>query len=488
MLGVAMHTTIQTLSKKGYNKTQIAKILEIDRKTVRRVLNELNEKGIVERKETCSILDPYKEYIQIQVTKDLKAIRIYQDLVREFGFQGSYDTVKKYVAKIKKSPPKAYMVLHSLPGEEAQVDFGYIGTIKLPDGKYKKAWVFVMELSYSRYMYVQIVFDQSISTFIDCHKKAFRYFGGVPQNIKIDNLKAAVLEADFYEPVVQRNYAAFASYYGFSPEPCRVATPTDKGKVESNIKYVKDNCFKAREFKDIDEAKAFLMEWLETIANVRIHGTTKKVPSEEFNSYEKEKLLPLPTEEYNISEITSATVMPNCHISYGGNYYSVPYAYIGEEVDIVIIDNLLKAVYKDKEIALHPVEKNEKGKFFTDKNHYPDYKNITANEIKSRYREKMSEIGKHAAIFFEKFLEQVGTKYNYRAIAGIISLRKKYDNATIDNACHRAYMYNALKYKTVKRICEQGIDSLPIETNQTYINSEETFLSRPLSEYSKLLN
>ncbi len=108
----------------------------------------------------------------------------------------------------------------------------------------------------------------------------------------------------------------------------------------------------------------------------------KKVPSEEFNSYEKEKLLPLPTEEYNISEITSATVMPNCHISYGGNYYSVPYAYIGEKVDIVIIDNLLKAIYKDKEIALHPVEKNEKGKFFTDKNHYPDYKNITANENK----------------------------------------------------------------------------------------------------------
>lgn len=107
-------------------------------------------------------------------------------------------------------------------------------------------------------------------------QKAFKYFGGVPQNIKIDNLKAAILEADFYEPVVQRNYAAFASHYGFAPEPCRVATPTDKGKVESNIKYVKNNCFKAREFKDIDEAKSFLMEWLDTIANVRKHGTTKK--------------------------------------------------------------------------------------------------------------------------------------------------------------------------------------------------------------------
>lgn len=488
MLGVAMHTTIHTLAKKGYNKTQIARILEIDRKTVRRILNQIEEKGVVERKETCSILDPYKEYIQIQVSKDLGAMRIHQDMIREFDFNGSYDTVKKYVAKIKKSPPKAYMVMHSLPGEEAQVDFGYIGTIKLTDGKYKKAWVFVMELSYSRYMYVEIVFDQSVSTFIDCHKKAFRYFGGVPQNVKVDNLKAAVLEADFYEPVVQRNYAAFASHYGFCPEPCRVYTPTDKGKVESNVKYVKTNCFKAREFKDIHEARLFLKEWLETIANVRRHGTTKKVPSEEFNLIEKKSLLPLPTDDYNISKITSATVMPNCHISYGGNYYSVPHAYIGEDVDVVIVDNLLKAIYKDKEIALHPVEKNEKGKFFTNKNHYPDYKNITSDDIKSRYREDMCKIGQHAVIFFDKFLEQKNSKYNYRTIAGILSLRKKYDSATIDNACYRAYMYNALKYKTVKRICEQGINCLPVETNQTYINSEETILSRPLSEYSKLLN
>ncbi|SHK19550.1 hypothetical protein [Paramaledivibacter caminithermalis] len=156
-----MHTAIDTLFKKGYNKTQIAKMLKIDRKTVRTVLEKLEKHGCVERKEYPSILDPYKEYINIQASKQLSAKRIFQDLQIEYGYEGSYDTVKKYVAKIKKNPPKAYMVLTYLLGEEAQVDFGYIGTIKV-NGRHKKAWIFVMTLSYSRYMYVQIVFDAYI--------------------------------------------------------------------------------------------------------------------------------------------------------------------------------------------------------------------------------------------------------------------------------------------------------------------------------------
>lgn len=232
MLGVEMHTTIETLFKKGYNKTQIASILKIDRKTVRNVLNKIDEKGVVERKAKPSILDPYKEYINIQVAKELGAMRIFQDMQREFNFTGSYDTVKKYVNSIKNQPAKAYMVLNTLPGEEAQVDFGYIGTINV-NGKHKKAWVFVMTLSYSRYMYIEVVLNQSVKTFIECHKNAFKYFKGVPETLKIDNLKSGVLEADFYEPTVQKNYAAFAAHYGFWAQPCRVRTPTDKGKVES---------------------------------------------------------------------------------------------------------------------------------------------------------------------------------------------------------------------------------------------------------------
>jgi transposase len=118
------------------------------------------------------------------------------------------------------------MVIETLPGEEAQVDFGYIGTLNI-GSKRKKAWVFVMTLSYSRYMYAKIVFDQTVKTFIKCHVESFRYFGGVPETIKIDNLKAGVIEANFYEPIIQRTYAAFAAHYGFWADPCRIYTPTD---------------------------------------------------------------------------------------------------------------------------------------------------------------------------------------------------------------------------------------------------------------------
>ncbi len=194
------------------------------------------------------------------------------------------------------------------------------------------------------------------------------------------------------------------------------------------IKYVKDNCFKARDFKDADEARAFLKQWLDNIANKRVHGTTKKVPAEVFESIEKEKLLLLPPQEYIICDIKICTVMHNCHISYKGNYYSVPYEHIGEKVDVIATDNLLRIFYQGKEIALHPLVKDSKGQHITNKEHYPRHKTITPEEIKSRYREQMAEIGPHALEFFEKFLANSGNKYSYRSIAGILSLRKKYDD------------------------------------------------------------
>ena len=480
-----MQTTIKTLFSKGYNKSDIANILGINRKTVRKILKETELKGFVERKERTSSIDEYKEYINIQTSKGLTAVRIHQDLIKEFDFQGGYDAIRKYVSKIKKKA-NAFMVMNSLPGEEAQVDFGEIGSIKY-QGKRKRACVFVMTLSFSRHMYAEVVFNQSVKTFIQCHRNAFRFFGGVPSIVKVDNLKAAILNADFYEPTVQKHYAAFASHYDFLPEPCRVYTPTDKGKVESNVKYVKDNCFKGREFNSLEEAQSFLIEWLNTIANVRIHGTTKKVPSEIFKSTEKAKLKELPITEYTISASSKATVNTNCHISNNGNYYSVPYAYIGQEVNVIEINNILKIFYKEKEIASHPVWTGDKGHFITNKNHYPSSKNISSEDILSRQKTEMRAIGPYALMFLEKFIESDNyKKYDYRALSGILSLRKRYPNEIIENACHRAIEYGALSYKIVKKICEKGIVGLPVKYAETYVNSDCTHITRELSMYDKL--
>lgn len=483
-----MHTTIQTLFNKGYSKSKIAEMLNVNRKTVAKVLREIDEKGYVERKKKPSILDEHEEYLKIQSNKDLSVMRIFQDMQREFGYDGSYDTVKRYIKNLKTEPKKAYMVLNTLPGEESQVDFGYIGSLKL-NNRSKKAWVFVMTLSHSRYMYVQIVFDQTVKTFIDCHKNAFKYFGGVPETVKIDNLKAGILEADFYEPVVQKDYAAFAAHYGFWAQPCRVYTPTDKGKVESNVNYVKNNCFKGRDFKDIYEATSFCKEWLNTIANVRIHGTTKKVPKDVFETVEKQALQALPTEDYTTSKLSKAKVNSNCHISYQNNYYSVPYSYIGQVVDVVEINNIIKILFDGKEIALHGISTNTKGSYQTKIEHYPHNKNITSQEILSTQRRVMESIGAGALEFFDTFVKQDNhKKYDYRSISGVISLQKKYDDEVINNACIRAVSYGALSYKVVKKICDSNVLNLPVETNETYINSDTTNVSRELSEYNKLIN
>lgn len=144
-----MQTTIKTLYKKGFSQSHIARTLGISRNTVRKVIlsDEGGEKQLV-KKPHPSMLDEYREFIEIQLNKGLSRQRIYQDLIREFNYKGSYTAVRDYARKILQSPPKSYMVLIALPGEEAQVDFGYIGTIKV-NGKPRKAWVFVMSLSYS---------------------------------------------------------------------------------------------------------------------------------------------------------------------------------------------------------------------------------------------------------------------------------------------------------------------------------------------------
>ena len=484
-----MQTTIKTLLKKGYSQTYIAKTLHVSRKTIRKVIrSEERGENELKKKPHPSVLEQYREFIEIQVNKGLSKQRIYQDLIREYQFSGSYSTVRDYINKISDVSKKAYMVLTALPGEEAQVDYGYIGTIKV-NGKPRKAWVFIMVLSYSRYMYASIEFDQSVKSFIQAHVEAFHFFGGVPETVKIDNLKAAVVEADFYEPVLQRTYAAFAAHYGFYAQPCRVSTPTDKGKVESNVKYVKDNCFKGRDFRDIEKARTFLSRWLDETANKRIHGTIKRVPAQLFEETEKPKLLKLPQEDFIFSKTARATVLPNCHIAYAGNFYSVPFAYIGCEVDVIEINSLVKVFYKNEEVALHNLRKESKGDHITNTEHYPESKNITTEEILSRQETEMRQIGPHALEFFYAFCRKglVG-KYLYHNISGVLALRKNYTDSVIDQACRRALYYESIKYGTVKKICERGLISLPVDDKHVTDEHDatDTDIARDLSHYQQM--
>lgn len=459
MIGAAMYTTIKTLWEIGNNKTEIARLTGHDWKTVNKVIKRIQEgKEVPEMKQRKSILDPYKERVIKMLGEDLSGVRIHEDLVSE-GFKGSYSAVKKYVRKLKKKGD-IFVRVHTDPGHEAQVDFGYVGKTKDEEGRSRKTWVFNMRLSYSRLDYYEKGYDQRVETFINCHINAFEYFGGIAEVVKIDNLKAAILEANFYEPVYQRMYYNFAQYYGFKPIPCRTYHPNDKGKVESGIKYVKGNFFKGRSFESGRDCDRKLKEWMQR-ANMRVHGTTRKIPLEVFEAEERSKLLSLPLTRYQIPVVGNRIVYHDCHIFVDYNYYSVPFEYVGKEADIELEDNLLRVYYKGKQIALHRRMEGT-GQFSTDSSHYPKYKQYSETEYQEKYQIKMAEIGSFAEQMFFLILKKQKA-YWTQPVKGILSLTKKYPKEIIDLACKRALAYGAYQYQTVKNICESGTYVLPVD-------------------------
>jgi len=458
MIGVAMYITIKSLWERHKNKSLIARLTGHDWKTVSKKIKEIEAgKEYPKKKPHPKILDPHQEQIIKWSEEDLSGVRIHEKL-REEGVKIGYSTVKDYICKIKKRE-NIFIRIHTLPAEEAQVDFGYLG-YTLYQGKKRKTWVFNMRLSYSRLDYYEVVYDQRVETFIRCHINAFNYFGGIPQYIKIDNLKSAILQANFYEPIYQELYKNFAYHCGFHPLPCRVRRPNDKGKVESGIKYVKNNFFLGRKFSGEEEVKERLFKW-NTKANHRVHGTTRKVPQEVFEKEEKMKLKPLPQEEFKLAKVGTRKVYHDCHIYVDYNYYSVPFSYIGKEVEIELTRNLLKVSYQGKGITVH-LRLSGRGKFSTDNSHYPVYKRYSDTEYQEKYQAKMAHIGTYTEQLFFLIIKEHPKDWN-RTVQGILSLQKTYPREVIEAACRRALSFGVTRYSVIKNICHNGSYLMPVE-------------------------
>ena len=462
MLGEAMYTTIATLMKQGLNKSQIAQATKHDWKTVNKVIKRiLKGEPILQKKPHPRVLDKNKEQIIKWIEQGLSGVRIHEK-IQELGIAVGYSTVKEYCRGMRRKQD-IFVRVHTLPGEESQVDFGYVGLTPDNTGKRRKTWVFNMKLSYCRRDYYEIVYDQTVETFIRCHIHAYKYFGGVPKNVKIDNLKAAILEANFYEPVYQRAYKSFADHYGFNPMPCRVYRPNDKGKVESGIKYVKNNFFAGRTFKNKDDVDQRLFHWMDKICNKRIHGTTRKIPDEVFSLEEKKELNPLPLEEFKLIKVGNRKVYHDCHVYIEYNYYFVPFEYVKKEVAIELSESLVKIYYDNKNIALH-TRMNGRGQFSTVKSHYPRYKRYSDTEIQEKYQVKMAQIGEYAEQIFFYIKESHPNNWT-RVVAGILSLRKTYSKEVINLSCKRALAFDACQYQVIKNICLNGLYTLPIDFN-----------------------
>lgn len=454
MYRVDMYYTIKTLYERGYSKRKIAKDLGIHRNTVSRIL-EQSSSGSLEPQPIArnKLLDPYKEHIEGLIERGKTAVLIHEDLTRRFTIQVAYPTVVKYVRDLKRG--EVYVPIISDPGQEAQVDFGYLGRFN-KDGKMVRVWVFSMVLSHSRYSYSVVTLDQSVKTFIRCHILAFEFFGGVPAVVKLDNLKAGVITPSFFEPVIQHQYAAFLEHYGSSPITARIGRGQDKGKIESGIKYVKNNFLKRIDHREYHRLQSEMDQWTCDICNQRVHGTTRKVPAKIFESIEKKTLLALPAERFAILNIEKRKANAYAHITYQYNYYSVPHEYAGQELIIQCSGSVVK-IFKDTvQIAIHALDQGQ-GEYVIKEEHKPPYKQKKSREY---YQARITTIGSNAVLFMHE-LEKVKPRHWHEMLRGILSLEKHYEREAIDRSCARALSYGAISYREVKSILEQQLYSQP---------------------------
>lgn len=307
----------------GASDRGIVKAMHVSRKTVKKYREWAKEQGLLEGElpptdqlvallqatlpavpppPMASSVEPHRERVQDWREKGLEVQAIWQKLVKDHAFSGAYDAVWRFVQELEPGLPEATVRVEVQPGEEAQVDFGYVGQLlDLRTGKLRRCWAFVMTLSFSRHQYVEFVFDQTVETWLRLHRNAFSYFRGVPKRIVLDNLKAAIIKASVEDPEVQRSYRELAEHYYFLIAPCRPRTPEHKGKVESGVHYVQRNFMAVHEPKDIPQANEGVLDWIETWAGQRNHGTTRQKPLERFREVEQAALLPLPDEPYDLA-------------------------------------------------------------------------------------------------------------------------------------------------------------------------------------------
>ena len=340
---------IRECRDQGLTKTATASRLGIDRKTVaKRWDGPVDDPETPRYKQHSKLTDPYLEYITERLRKypELTAERIYREITRQ-GYTGSRRTVRRCVAELREETYREYKPIETLPGGQAQVDWGHCGKIDV-DGRKVPVYVFVFSLSWSRVRYVEFITSQNMATFYGCMHRAFEYVGGVPREILFDNAKTVVSERVGGVVRYNENLLWLAASYGFTPKACWTNDPESKGKVESNVKYVKRDFHYACDYFDLQDLNVQARQWCDEVANCKVHGTTGEVPFERLTE-ERKYLQPLLVERpLFIVETRKATKTQL--ISIDGNKYSVPAEFARKRVKYRRFEDRIELL-EDREVV-----------------------------------------------------------------------------------------------------------------------------------------
>jgi transposase len=417
------------------------------------------------RQVTWPEIGRFHEYITEMLKAGVTQATIHQRLRDEHGLSASVASLKRYVAANLPEEVRRDRVVvlrdetDTPPGEEAQLDYGHLGYWADPmSGKRRRVWAFAMVLACSRYMFVRptLVMDQA--AFTQAHVEAFRFFGGVPRRLIPDNLRTGVDKPDLYDPKLNRAYAELAEHYGVLVDPARRGEPRDKARIERPMPYIRDSFWRGRQFTSLPEMQAAAVAWCRDVAGRRAcRPLSGAAPLSVFTAVEAEALQPLPGKPFVLAMWSTARVGPDIHAKVGRTIYSVPWRFMGQQVDARQTPTVVQIFHNGQLIATHG--RKPQGKQ-TDFGHYPPEKIAFRMRTPTWCRTRAAEVGPACRQVIDGLLE-VNALFRLRAAQGVLGLADKHSTGRLEAACVKAITVGDPSYRTVKGILVAGAEADP---------------------------
>lgn len=442
--------------QQGLTAPQIAREMGLNVKTVARwLLADAFQSR--KRNPQAGKLAPFKNMIRRWIEQyPLSGQQILQRL-REQGYTGGYTILKDYLQLVRPARTRAYLTLHYAPGECAQVDWGHAGFIKVGQAARRLSFL-VVTLCYSRLMYLEFALAQTLEHFLSCLQNAFLYFGGVPAEVLSDNLKTAVIRHPFGgAPVFHERYLDFATHHGFTPKACGVHQPQAKGRVENNVGYVKKNLLNGVEIASLAAANTAGRLWLDSVANVRVHGATRQTPRARFQN-EKPALRPLNSRPYDLGLITTVRVNSQFRVQVDGNRYSVPAAYASARIVLKRTPDHLWFYHDGRLIADH-VRRYDQGQDYLNPDHEKPLLMERRGIREQRLLQRFLQLSPKAEDFYRQLAERhLNARHHVRQIMALTEL---YPMEHVARAIEDAAELQVFRAEYVANILDQRRRQLP---------------------------
>jgi len=505
VLNAAKKATLTTLLKNEISQREISRKAKIDRKTIRKygrqimVATGLND-GEVQNppprppgnlgKEAKipfharSACEPHRTWIELQVRLSRNAMAIHQDLDSQFSFTHKYNSVKRFVRGLKRKDPEQYDRLEFLPGEEAQVDYGQ-GAKTLGDkGKYLRPRLFVMTLKYSGRSFRKVIWKSGQEAWARLHEEAFRYFGGCPEYVVLDNLKEGVITPDIYEPELNPLYMAVLTHYGVMADPARVKDPDRKGTVENAIQHTQNTALKGRVFESIDGQNNWLIHWEENWAAKRIHGRMKRQVEEMFQE-EKPFLRPLPLVGFPYFCQETRKVSDDGTIQVGRSYYSALPAPLHQEVIVRIYADEIEIIDPR---SMEKIRTHQKSRRAGEVKMEPEDRIFNPSRQTDFLLRKAEGIGPNTRRLCALLFEEQG-RSGQRRMQGIVNLARRYEACHIEQTANEAILMGLRSYKAFCRLVEiKKTKESQKSAEAASVVRQEHELIRPATDYGEFFD